>query len=727
MITELFVENYPVDVSAEIDTLMTYCIDDIKDFSARNTTFSKTIIIPGTAKNNKVFGNIFELSSGTLTNDDEANVNYNYNIAKSARCIMFQGNLQIFKGVIRIMQIVIERNHIEYECAVFGELGGFVSALGSSKLENLDFSAYDHFYTAANISGSWPNANAGNGYYYPMIACGYTGGGVGYYKNYRPALFVKQYIEKIFSASGYSYDFDLLNTNRLKRLIVPYNRKELTRSSKTALDVRANKQTINSGAVVAGIVPYEKPITYANKVALGSFVATGSNTVFTSGITIIGSLDFKVAGTFTKVISNTFFTCELRLNGVPLLSSVFGENQTSGSFKISLSIPNIVINPGDYLSAHFISDADDTHQWQVILSKAPVFGSPLNQIFISSNTPLDVPINLNEAIKMNECLPKNILQKDFVSSIMKLFNLYLYEDKDRENYLVVKPFVEYYDTNPNNALDWTYKIDRSKPMVIKPMSELNARYYNYKYKSDGDYFNDMYNKRYNLPFGSLVFDTAYEFSNDEKTVELLFAGTPLISPVLDDKVYPAIYKYNAGVYETIDSNLRILQAKYIDGVDEWTMSGDVSNPLTVNFTSYPYAGHFDDPITPADDLNFGVPYELFYSKINGGNPSVNQFSVYWLPYMYEIIDKDSRLLIATIRLNEQDIRQLDFSKLIFIDGILYRLNKIIDYNASQRDVCKVELLKIIQLTYTEPVANDCILTEDSQCLMTENDNILIIE
>ena len=89
MITELFVENYPVDVSAEIDTLMTYCIDDIKDFSARNTTFSKTIVIPGTAKNNKVFGNIFELSSGTLTNDDDANVNYNYNIAKSARCIMF--------------------------------------------------------------------------------------------------------------------------------------------------------------------------------------------------------------------------------------------------------------------------------------------------------------------------------------------------------------------------------------------------------------------------------------------------------------------------------------------------------------------------------------------------------------------------------------------------------------------------------------------------------------
>lgn len=727
MITELYVENYPVDVSAEIDTLMTYCIDDIKDFSARNTTFSKTIVIPGTAKNNKVFGNIFELSSGTLTNDDDANVNYNYNIAKSARCIMFQGNLQIFKGVIRIMQIIIDRNNIEYECAVFGELGGFISALGSSKLEDLDFSFYDHTYSAAHITGSWPNANAGSGYYYPMIACGYTGGGVGYYKNYRPALFVKQYIEKIFASSGYTYDFPLLDTSRFKRLIVPYNRKELTRSSKTALDVRANKQTINSGAVTGGIMPYEKPIAYANKVALGSFVASGGNTQFTSGTTIIGSIDFRASGTFTKVISNTFFTCELRLNGTSILSTTFGENQTSGSFKISLNIPNIVISSGDQLDVNLISDADNTHQWQVVISRPPIFGNPYNQILITSSTPLDVPINLNEQIRMNECLPKNILKKDFISSVMKMFNLYLYEDKDRESHLIVKPFIEYYDTNPNNALDWTYKLDRSKPMVIKPMSELNARYYGYKYKSDGDYYNDMYNKRYNLSYGSYIFDTAYEFSNEEKSVEVIFSGTPLISGVLDDKVYPAIYKYNAGVYETVDSNIRILQAKYITGVDEWTMTGDGSNPLSLNFTSYPYAGHFDDPITPADDLNFGVPYELFYSDITGGNPSVNQFSVYWLPYMYEIIDKDSRMLIATFRLNEQDIRQLDFSKLIFIDGILYRLNKIIDYNASERDVCKVELLKIIQLTYTEPVVSDCILTEDNQCLMTEDENILTIE
>ena len=137
-------------------------------------------------------------------------------------------------------------------------------------------------------------------------------------------------------------------------------------------------------------------------------------------------------------------------------------------------------------------------------------------------------------------------------------------------------------------------------------------------------------------------------------------------------------------------------AKEITGVTSW----DIMSGVTVlgSYTNYGYAGHFDDPDIPANDLNFGMPYELFFTVVSGAF-NVNQFNVYWLPYMYEITDQDSRLLTATFRLNEQDINTLDFSKLIWIDGILFRLNKIIDYNASGRDTCKAELIKVINLKY----------------------------
>ena len=66
---KLFVENQEVDVNVSFSTLITYAIDDIKDFGAKNTNFSKTIVIPGTKRNNVLFGNIFNINAA---NDSQA-------------------------------------------------------------------------------------------------------------------------------------------------------------------------------------------------------------------------------------------------------------------------------------------------------------------------------------------------------------------------------------------------------------------------------------------------------------------------------------------------------------------------------------------------------------------------------------------------------------------------------------------------------------------------------
>ena len=67
--------------------------------------------------------------------------------------------------------------------------------------------------------------------------------------------------------------------------------------------------------------------------------------------------------------------------------------------------------------------------------------------------------------------------------------------------------------------------------------------------------------------------------------------------------------------------------------------------------------------------------------------------------MAEITDKDSRLLSCTMKLAFKDIYKLDFARLIWIDGVLYRLNKITDFNATNEDVCNAEFIKIINRIY----------------------------
>jgi len=73
--------------------------------------------------------------------------------------------------------------------------------------------------------------------------------------------------------------------------------------------------------------------------------------------------------------------------------------------------------------------------------------------------------------------------------------------------------------------------------------------------------------------------------------------------------------------------------------------------------------------------------------------------VYWSPYMAEITDKDSKLMTCWMKLDNSDVFGLDFSKLVYVDGSYWRLNKIEDWDASDPGVCKVELLKVINLLY----------------------------
>jgi len=93
--------------------------------------------------------------------------------------------------------------------------------------------------------------------------------------------------------------------------------------------------------------------------------------------------------------------------------------------------------------------------------------------------------------------------------------------------------------------------------------------------------------------------------------------------------------------------------------------------------------------------------------------------------MAEITDKDSRLVTTKIMLTEKDIYDLDFYKFIWIDGVLYRLYKINDY--SEGELCEVELLRVIYTTYELATEENCIATETSVCLQTEDGNIIITE
>jgi hypothetical protein len=688
--TEIYIEDRRIDLLEDISTEFTYAIDDVSEFGSRNTAFSKTISIPGTGLNNAIFGYIFELNNANFTDNDLPNVGYNYNVTKQANCKIFIEKVQIFKGTLRILEIVIDKETIEYQCCVVGELGGFINQLGNKRLEDLDFSAYNHTYSVANISSSWDNAG-GSGYYYPLIDYGdvSTGNGSGgagghgvakkdfQYTTFRPALYVKEYLQKIFAGTDYTFSCPFFNTALFNRLIIPNNQTKITALNNTSLSAAAKLITINTN--LSDIVEY-------TLITAGSFTLDGLGQLFTytSGVNITTDINILLRGNvtfFNPSLPN--YSVILKKNGTEIGRQDF-DASVSTFMNCNFTVNNITFA--------------NTNTMQVqILGNGIILDITLGELVVTTSTPTQVQVNLGETIKINETIPKGIFQSDFFLSIVKMFNLYVYENKFNDKELVISPYVDFYPEKSDEALDWTNKIDRAKPLSIKPMSEVNARYYNYKFKQDNDFYSENYRKKYTEGYGDFIYDTEFDFVKETDTLEVIFAASVLYQATGEDKVFPAIYKKSNSnnAEDRMDSIIRIMQTKKITGVSTWHIK-DVNSNLG-NYTSYGYAGHLDDPINPQNDLNFGAPKEIQFSP--NRYPEVNVFNAYHSPYLAEITSKDSKLLTCYGLLDIIDIFNLDFSKYVFIDGVLFRLNKVENYNPMEYNTTKLSFLKVIETKY----------------------------
>lgn len=788
----IFIENQELDVNQNFTNQITYAVDDIKNIDSKSTAFSKTIVLPGTSTNNRLLGNIFDFGNSNFTEDSLPNIQYNFNASKSVPARIDQDGLTIIKGVLRLLEIIVDGKNIEYEVAIFGEFGGFANAISNKKLTDLDFSQYDHVYNISNITNTWTasdsilvskviySASFGNnclyidltndpsasqilngdsivisggaynngtytvtsvtnyvsgghqmakidllqalttnisltnitiqlprttakGYCYPLIDYG----NVSYnlpsstntsvsqakkdfqYKAFRPAFYVREIISKIIYNAGYTWESNFFNSNFFNRLIIPNNEKGILKTGVYNY-IAATKTISSSTYTYSGTATQVNSIVWQSTPILNGFTLNGSSNGFTyNGLeTIEVKASVRVTGTY-----------KTKLNGVSRIRLVAGgteigkiEFPNSGFQTIDFdqtfsANKSLVTNNTIYLEVYQKGYSGSiTYQSTIVVNTA--------FINVDSDPPTSIEYSYGDTIQMNNIIPKNIFQKDFFTSIMKMFNLMVTEDKFVSKKLIIEPWVDFYDLDSSTYLNWSDKIDRSQPIKIKPMSETNARIYNFKYKKDSDYYNDLYSKRYNETYGDRVYDNNLEFSKDTSNTEVIFASTPLVGYVGRDKVFSTIFKLNNGLEEKTESIIRILQFKIIEGVSSWK----VLNQSTVlgTYTKYPYAGHFDDPDIPAADLNFGATKELFFTLVSGAL-SNNMFNAYYSPYMAEITDKDSRLITAKIKLKATDIFNLDFGRFIYVDGVLYRLIKIVDYSAG--DICEVQLLRVIYTTY----------------------------
>jgi hypothetical protein len=716
---------------------------DVNNPQKRLSDYSKTITIPEGKLVNQIFEHAFDVNVDYLT--------FNPNLKTSYQIL--QDGVLVIDGYCQLLAIKNVDGLVTYEIAATGKVGNLFEKIKDKYLQDLDLSALDHAWSQANVVDSW-TATIGEGYVYPMIDIG----GRSRYDNWRvqdfkPAIYLKQYLDAILSEAGYTYDSTFFDTTLFKSLIIPYGSGKILLDNAAILCKEFNAERTTNQTVqcqsIANIANLEDSKLIFDNASTGGYFNTcdteynATTGIYTAGadnkISLQGLLNFDLL--YTESSLNTTEYLNDLYNGIYSVQDDFRAyvscyvvlkrgssytiiqtlqfDVTEAAKNNALSDPSSVIpdNSATFKTGEldlqendevFISVGGILYSGHLIIGTAAgAFDGYLSQnnfedfeFKVKADSTLgskylETELGLGETIITNLVVPKQIKQSDLLSSIIKRFNLYIDNDPIDENKLIIETRDDYLT---NDKVDIEQIVDRSKDYLIKPLGALDAGRFIFTDLLDKDSINDTYNKVYDETYGQQIINVDNDFITNDKTITTIFAPTPLYSVENNDRVISAMLFVNDNG-EVVEATAKI-RLLYWGGLlptqKPWTLGLDL---FINNQSFYPYAGHLDNPYDPTFDLNWGVPKQLYYNFNYGkvytlNYPNTNCYNFFWKKYIDEITDKNSKILECYLGLRPYDYNELSFRKNYYIDGSYWRLLSVVDYDATSGQTTKCSFLKV---------------------------------
>lgn len=224
MTERLYIDGVNIPLLKSINPSLTFSVADISQPDKRKSTYSKTITIPNSKVASNLFGGLFEINLEDGSFDTSKKVDMFYEVDGET----------IMEGYMQIKSIVqTDTNNISYNILLFGNTANLFSQIKGKFLHDLDLSEFNHPLVNEAVVQSWDDQilengvpvpfELGKGYLYPLIDYGYTSNQLVFnVEELAPAIYVKQYWDKIFESIGATYTSDFINSDVFKRLIIPW-------------------------------------------------------------------------------------------------------------------------------------------------------------------------------------------------------------------------------------------------------------------------------------------------------------------------------------------------------------------------------------------------------------------------------------------------------------------------------------------------------------------------
>ncbi len=345
-----YVEVYPLSgidlensVFGELDVTdhsdfplsLTFQISDIRDITSTSGDYSKTFKVPATKNNNKLLSNYF---NPKIT---QTNIN-----SKKPCRIVVDGSTTI-TGLIKTTGVAgFGKKAAYYNCVFYGNNLSWAKNIDERYLHQINWgtAGEDILYHKTDIMATWDytDSDAASPFIYPIVSYGdfniggaektiqlldyredrYAGSPTGEFgksywgydsggnnfgnpipqSDWRPAIFVKTTLEKIFSDLGYGISSDFINTDMFKKLVwllpnFKYNEPDDFYNEWSFKSDWINGVTMQTNTVVESSTNPEAQVTDDGIVMVNRTLSEDDGSLFYTG-------DSRTTGVVTSSIGN---------------------------------------------------------------------------------------------------------------------------------------------------------------------------------------------------------------------------------------------------------------------------------------------------------------------------------------------------------------------------------------------------------------------------------------
>lgn len=634
---QIYIEGERLELFNDEKISVNSTVQNIADISKVFTDFSQSFTVPASPKNNAIFEHFYA---------NEVDGTLNYNLRRDA---FIEIDLNSFRtGKIQLEKSEIKNLYTDsYTLTFYGDVRSLKDRFSEDKLSQLDYSAYTHVYSGAEVLDRVTDIGMNYDVRYPLISSkrlwtyddpatpldniDTIDGRIFYYELF-PAIKVARVLDVLESTYGVTFSGSWLQTERFQQLFM------LCKNAETFTNLTPSERVdiISGGSLfdtTNDLVSYDfDSVVISGNHELTFRVLSASNSAtyyidkYNNGV---------LTGTYTGTGVNDYFMGNVN-NVQGLDADFYFEVKATTSVTLSVEIVDVF----NYL-------IDD-----------PLTGQPITQVAIQVGTCANVVLDGNLNIAQN--MP-DIKVSDFFSGLLKQFNLTCYPLSPTEFYL--EPLEDWYARGANYDITQYVTTDSIEIARIPLYKKIK-----FSYQKSESFMNNEFLGFFNRSYGDL--ESAFNYDGAEYSIQTpfenlhfnKFSGTEIQvgyalkdEPNFEPYVPKPVLLYYNGMVNIVANDFKFDDGSIIYNIGNYALFGQDITENGVDFS-----------------LNWGEEISTFTQVVNPNG----LYQSYYSNILTNLYDRKNRLTTVKCILPISILTGLKLNDKLIIRDKRYIINEM---------------------------------------------------